>query len=220
MENQLIKLYGTITDFKGNPLTSADVMILSREFEPIYKTVTNEKGQYEMNVKPGIYASFYACKDYAVNNLEYWAWNVPIFKEMQLNAEIDGLEVYAINGFQVQGASPNRVMLYFRPMSLKKGKSLMESGKLDTVDIFNMAPKLTNDDIDMVINDEKVEVFQINRVLEDVENNQKQTAYLIHVQLPENLNIYEYNKITITLYDNETNERGQGSLFWKADKLI
>lgn len=45
-------------------------------------------------------------------------------------------------------------------------------------------------------------------------------AYLIHVQLPENLNKYEYNKITITLYDNETHERGQGSLFWKADKSI
>lgn len=220
MDNKLIKLHGKITDFKGNPLTAAEVMILSREFEPIYKTVTNEKGEYELNVKPGIYASFFACKDYGVNNLEYWAWNVPILKDMELSARIDGLEVYAINGFHVQGASPNRIMLYFRPMSLKKAKPLNESGEINTAEIAHIAPKLTKDDIDVVINEEKVEVFQINKVLEDVENNQKFIAYLIHIQLPENLNKYEYNKITITLSDNETHERGEGSLFWKADKPI
>ncbi|WP_207654975.1 hypothetical protein [Haloimpatiens massiliensis] len=139
---------------------------------------------------------------------------------MELNVKIDGLEVYAINAFQVQGATPNRIMLFFRPMSLKKSKPLKESGEIDALEIAPISPNLTKDHIHVIINEEKVKIYEINKVFEDRGDNKKLISYLIHVGLPKNLNKYEYNKITITLYDSETHERGEGSLFWKADEVI
>lgn len=46
-----------------------------------------------------MYYNFYACKDYSVNYLEYWAWNLPLFEDLEINPRIDGVdvEVYHVN---------------------------------------------------------------------------------------------------------------------------
>jgi len=67
----------------------------------------------------------WACKDYAVENLEYWAWNIMAYQDLEINPCIDGLEVYAVNAWIPQGGMPS-VQIYFRPMSLKRLKQLSQ----------------------------------------------------------------------------------------------
>lgn len=234
MENNKTKLYGKITDFNNMPLSEAVVRLISDKFEDIHVTYTDTNGNYELEVEKGTYYTFFACKDYNINHLEYWAWNVPIFDNMELNARIDGIEIYALNAFRIQGAHP-AISLYFRPMSLKKGKKLQELGYWDSdtktdkkaVDIFDIAPELSNSDIEVYVDDKKVEVLGVNKTLEYVGKNidnkdEHMYGYLIQVSLPADYRAtkYDYKKIHVVLNDKETGEKGEGSVFWKEPKTL
>ncbi|MEW8957132.1 hypothetical protein [Clostridium sp.] len=155
----------------------------------------------------------FACKDYGVNYLEYWSWNIPIFDDMEINPRINGLEVYSIKAFRVQWGFP-QLMIYFRPMSLSRSRSRSEEEKND------IAPKLTKEDIEVHINGERSEVYVVNRILEYVGENSYMTGYLIHVSLNKEVNKFTYNKIDVAIVDRETDERGEGSVFWKEDEGV
>lgn len=227
MNKDSVKIYGQITDFNGVPLPEAEVRLISDKFEDIHVTNTDCDGKYEINVEKGLYYTFYACKDYKVNYLEYWAWNVPIFDNMEMNARIDGLEIYSLEAFPVKRGFP-QLMLYFRPMSLKRAKELEAKGLVnfkektidDSVKIIDISPELTKDDIKVFVNDEKVEVFEVNRVKEYGGENQSMYSYLVHISLNKDIDKYEYNKVHITLTDSKTGEQGEGSVFWKEERTM
>ncbi len=93
----------------------------------------------------------YICKDYAVKNLEYWAWNVLAYHDVEIDARIDGLEVYAINAWMPQGATPS-MQIYFRPMSLRRVKEFSQRlgikfppsrEELRSLKVIDIAPRLT-----------------------------------------------------------------------------
>lgn len=217
---QKIKVFGRITNFEEEPLKGAIVRLVNDQFEDIYNTFTDEEGNYELFVQKGLYYSFYACKDYNINYLEYWAWNLPLFNEIELNAKIDGLEVYTLTAFRIKQGFP-QLMLYFRPMSLKRAKILNQTADLlKDSEIIDISPDLSKDDIKVTINNETSEIYEINKVLEYGGNNQRIYSYLIHVSTNKVLNAYDYNRIDIKLFDKETMEQGEGTLFWKEDRAI
>lgn len=215
-----IKLHGTITDFQGRALQGAVVRLINDQFEDVYHTFTDEEGHYELFVRKGLYYTFYACKDYKINYLEYWAWNLPLYDDYELNARINGLEVYSLTAFRIKRGAP-QLMLYFRPMSLIRSKStaditVMQEGH----EIINVCPELSAGDIKVTINHEISEIYEVNKVLEHAGGNQGIYAYLIHVSTNHVLNIYEYNRIDIEIFDKETKESGEGTLFWKEEKTL
>ena len=182
-----------------------------------------------------MYYNFYACKDYSVNYLEYWSWNLPLFEDLEINPRIDGLEVYGLNVFKIQGASP-ALTLYFRTMTLKRAKQLEDEGNWDCtnkvekkyIEVFDIAPKLEKEDIKVQIDGVDVEVYHLNRILEYVgldeafNKPQYMPAYMIQVALGEDYNSkrYEYKKINVEVVDSETNEKGEASVFWKEEISI
>lgn len=93
-----------------------------------------------------------AVKDYGINKLEYWGWNLPAFEHTEINIRIDGLEVYEINAFMIQRTQPYiSMMIYFRPMSLKralKNREKLNDNNNETIDI---SPILSEDDIKVKI---------------------------------------------------------------------
>lgn len=215
-----IKVFGRITNFKEEPVKEAIIRLLNDRFEDIYNTFTDEEGNYELFVQKGLYYTFYACKDYNINYLEYWAWNLPLFNDIELNAKIDGLEVYTLTAFRIKQGFP-QLMLYFRPMSLKRAKTLNQTADLlKDSEIIDISPDLSKDDIKVTINNEASEIYEINKVLENGGNNQRIYSYLIHVSTNKVLNTYDYNRIDIKLFDKETMEQGEGTLFWKEDRTI
>lgn len=229
-EKKKVKIFGKVTDFNGTPLSDAVVELKNDKFEDIQAVSTDQNGAYRLDVEKGLYYAFYACKDYKINYLEYWAWNVPVFDDLELNVRIDGLEVYAVNAFRIQGGYPS-LSLFFRPMSLQKAKDLEALGAInikdklvsDSIAIIDICPVLSKEDMAISIDGQIVPVLTTNKILEYIGNAgegkkiQQMYSYLVQVGLPDNYqnDIQAYKKINISLTDRKTGEKGEASLFWK-----
>lgn len=217
--NDYVKIYGKLTDFDGNPISRGDVDIYDADFTKyVYTTQTDELGNYSLEIKKGIYMALSAVKDYAVKKLEYWCWHLAAFEDMEINIRIDRLEVYGLNAFLIQREikiSP--FMIYFRPMSLKR--YLQKGSSSNTEPIIDISPNLSKEDIEVTINDQNVAVLELHKIFEQViERPQKIIAYLMQVSTPDIENEKGYIKIHVAIKDNETGEKGEGSLFWQIPK--
>jgi len=224
----VIEIYGNVTDFDGNPIEGAAVEIKNKRFETICQTITDAKGRYRLEVDEGTYIAMYACKDYATENLEYWAWNIFAYQNLEINPRIDGLEVYAINAWIPQGAMPS-VQIYFRPMSLRRARELSRCfgvgfpasrDELKSLKVIDIAPKLTKDDVDATIDNQPVKVFELDKVKEAIGEDQSMYGYVIQTSLPEQQTGLDYSQIRVVLKDPETGERGEGCLFWKKPSYV
>lgn len=212
----VIKIFGQLTDFNNNPIPNGTVEIKDANLSQyVYITNTDGNGMYELQVKKGAYLALAAVKDYSEKNLEYWCWNLQAYDDTEINMKIDGLEIYALNAFMIQRSRPNNsIMIYFRPMSLKKYKNLGD--QLSQSDIINISPNLEEKDIDVKIDNQEVSILECNKVIEKaVESNQQLYGYLIQVTNPKIINDSKILKIDIQIKDSETNEFGMGSLYWE-----
>jgi hypothetical protein len=234
-DERKIVISGKVTDFDNNPLQNALVEIKNDRFKTIYKTCTNENGEYEICVKKGLYLALMACKDYKTKYLEYWAWNIPANQDLQFNPRIDGIEVYAMNAFMPQGAYPS-LMIYFRPMSLKRFHNTENTDTPKKTGVIGISPTLSLNDIELKIDGKPVKILELNRVEEYAGGLTSIIAYLIQstlpkksiiayliqavlpIKIPENKKDSEYFRIDITLRDTQTRERGEGCLFWKRQE--
>lgn len=218
MDN-LIKIFGNLTDFYGNAISNGDVSIKDSLFNDVYNTKTDEYGNYSLIVEKGMYMAIFAVKDYGVNALEYWGWNLPAFEDTEINMRIDGLEVYAINAFMLQRSRPyTSMMIYFRPMSLKRALINREKLNDSTNGTIDISPDLKEDDIEVKINEQLVNILEINRIIEKTGDSHSMNGYIVQVSIPDKEIKQEYTKIHITLRDSETCEKGEGSFFWQRSK--
>lgn len=209
-----VKLFGKVTDFMNNPLSEAFIRVQDETFRyDIANTFTDQNGYYELLLDKGTYSSVWICQDYQETQLEYWARNVPIFSDLELNARVDGLEVYGGNVFRIHGY--NQLMIYFRPMSLKRGNFLRNNDLIKSLQVIDTCPNLTFDNIHISVNNHDTTICQISKVRESIGNDQFMYSYLVQIDLNSKLNIHDYNKIHISILDEETGERGEGSIFWK-----
>lgn len=220
---RLTNIYGKLTDFEGNSIANGDVDIYNDKFSHfVYRSKTDESGNYNLEVKSGIYMAIAAVKDHGIKYLEYWGWNLPAFEDMEINMRINGLEVYAINAFMIQRSRPNNsLMIYFRPMSLKRVQKFREGIGTGNDTILDVTPTLDKNDIDVTVDGQQVEIIGMNRVMEEVvESHQKVMGYLIQVSISGIEFKQQYSKIHIALKDKETGEKGEGSLFWQKPEAF
>jgi hypothetical protein len=232
----LIRIHGKVTDFNGNPMERAEIVVLSKKFKAIYQTFSDADGKYSLEVSEGNYIALWACKDYAIKNLEYWAWNIPAYQDLEVNPRINGLEVYAINAWIPQGGLPS-IQIYFRPMSHKRAKEFSQRLGIEfppspdelhnlshNLSIIDIAPNLAKDDIEVIIDDQTMKILEVNKVREAAGGNQSIYGYLIQTTIPTNLKNSDYSQIRIIVSDRETGEKGEGCLFceriWKMDNWV
>ena len=208
-----MRLHGKVTDFEGRPLNNAGVCVLGRDFERnIATTSTDECGRYAVEIESGTYLAIWICRDYKEKRLEYWAWHVPVSADLELNARVDGLEVYGLNVFWPRHASV--LMVYFRPMSLKRCRAY-ESNKHGAPGLIDISPNLDPEDIEVTIDGEPAPLLCVNKVREQAPPNHYMDAYLVHVQGEGIQETDAYRKVNIAIIDRETGERGEGSVFWR-----
>lgn len=204
--SNMTTISGLVTDFDDNPLEGATVELKYFNFEAVFKTYSDAQGKYQIHAKKGDYLALAAYKDYKKRFLEYWAWHLPAGRDLNLNPRIGGIELYAMNGFIPQGAMPS-LFVYFRPMSLKRYKM-----QKDSVDI---GPELSSDDVKIVINGVPVELVGMNRLKETIDPNRNMKAYLVQSTLPEDWGKLDYLRVSVTIVDQETGEKGEGCIFIK-----
>jgi len=63
--------------------------------------------------------------------------------------------------------------------------------------------------------DAPMNILRVNKVTEQVGEHQFIYSYLVHAQAKIPIEPEKYMKIHVSVFDRETNERGEGSLFWK-----
>jgi len=228
-----VRLYGKVTDFNNNPVDSASVWLKNKIngiaiknkrklFDNAYETLTDKNGNFSIEVEKGTYYCLYAIKesDYGKTKLEYWAWNLPIYDDLEINPQYDRLEVYGMNAFEPQTGPFETYQVFFRPMSLTKALKLP---KKITSEIIDIAPRvIIEEDLKVQINGVDVKIVSLNRVKE-YSRKKYMYGYFLQVLKPKTnaINIPKtemakgYDKISITLHSKETNEKGKGEYFVK-----
>lgn len=219
-EENKVRISGRVTDFSNRPIPNAKVELMNSQFEAVATAISVSDGSYALTAPKGNYMALIAVKNYQIQSLEYWAWNVPASEDLEINPRFDRIEVYAINAWRPQGAYPS-YQIYFRPMSLKKTvKKITEAGGIPNfkkLPLMDIAPELGPGDIAVTIDGQAVDVLRVNKILEAAGPGQDMVGYVIQTGLPKETTDKEYSVITITLSDQTTGEKGEGSLFIRVN---
>jgi len=205
---------GKVTDFQGNSLKYADVMILDKSFNPVCETKTDEFGKYKIEVESGQYMALVGLYEYGTRYLENWNWNICIRENIEIDMRIGGLEIYSINAFVPQGSNPPKIFIFFRPCSLKKYLENKHQIEASAVDYTVFGCNLENCGLTVSVNDEIVKVIKYDKILE-YSAPHKIIAYLLQVEKPSNFSTEKISVIKIVLHDRETDEYGEGTLYIK-----
>lgn len=212
-QNDSIIISGKVTDFQGQSIDNVLVMLKGNDFGKFVDTTySNHLGQYTIKTKKGKYSALAAVnmEDYGKTKLEFWAFEIPAYENLNIDISYDKLEVYGVNVFQVQGAYPGYT-IYFRPMSLTRALSAdMNSNVLD------IAPPLNKIVVQVEINGENVKVNSIQRI-EEFTGKQRMYAYLIQTDFGKQGNV-KYDKIRILVEDTENGDKGEAIYF--KEKVI
>ena len=210
-ENKFVYISGKVTDFENNPIEKVKVAIKNKDFKDIYQTETNNKGNYSIKVKKSKYFALYAIKesDYGKTKLEYWAWNIPAFNNLEINPQYNNLEIYGVHIFEPKIKPNDTYRIYLRPMSLKKFKQMD-----NTKDTINILPILKKDEIKIEINNKNVEIKTLDRILEFNTTNKYIYAYELQVLKPKINTKKFFDKITIKINSLETQEKGKSDYFF------
>ena len=210
-----VKISGYARDFDGRPLDSVVVHLKDKNFNDLYSTYSNKNGYYELKISASNYYCIYAIKEseYGKSRLEFWAWNIPAYKDLNINPSYNRLEVYVVNIFEPQVSLHETYMVYFRPMSLTRVLPLKDKD-LKTYDI---APdSLSEKDIDIKMNGTSTKIVSISKVSEYA-RGKILSGYLVQFKKSntENPELKEYNKIEITVTDPGNGDKGKSISYIK-----
>jgi len=109
-------------------------------------------------------------------------------------------------------------------MSLKRLKQLSQRlglrfppspSDLSALNIIDIAPSLTGEDIEVFIDGEPVRILEVNRVKEAAGEKQSIYGYLIQTSLPKVQRASNHSQISIVVNDSETGEKREACLFRK-----
>lgn len=197
-------IHGQVTNKNNQPVSSATVGVMNRDFEMLQQTLTDADGMYRLELPDVAYPFLIAVKDYTVRNLEYWCNDISLQGQLELNCQIDTLEVYGLHVFAVKGAFP-ALTVYFRPMSLTKYLAKEK----------DIAPELTKDSLTCLVNGEPCPLLLMNPVQEYSQDGTL-GAYLIQIARPQTL--AQRNKLDLIVQDADGNA-GMASLFFEREEL-
>ena len=219
-----ITISGIVTDFEGQPVDSALVELKYSNFKTAYETLTDNKGQYRLKVLKGRYLALASLKmsEYPVagsilpkdeQRLEFWAWNVIAEENLNFNIKYHRLEIYGVNVFRIQGATPGYT-IYCRPMSLTRGFSEPDK-KLNFIDL---CPPPEEVDVKVEINGYPIKVNMKEKVKEYVANGICY-GYLLHVNLPIEQTDKNFDIFHIEMTDLKNGDRGEAVYFKNKDNF-
>ncbi|WP_036892455.1 carboxypeptidase-like regulatory domain-containing protein [Prevotella dentasini] len=239
-----VTVSGRVTDFSGNPVDSCSVGWMSPSFSGIKEVLTNQDGYYSARIRKGTYYAMTALympsyphveKPFPADKqrLEFWAWNFVADRDTTFNIRYHRMEVYGINAFNVQGATPTFV-IYVRPMSLTRnievgpGKSLHASDTDNSTtealapdaQLLQWAPPASELETKVWIDGELVKVLLKQEIKEYVNANEYCNAYLLTVSMPRKWSSTPYTTFNIHLKDTRTGDEGEGVYYLERQKYV
>ncbi|WP_162623311.1 carboxypeptidase-like regulatory domain-containing protein [Confluentibacter sediminis] len=213
-----IRIYGQVTDFNNVPMDSVSVRLKNENFENLYETLSDQNGHFSLTVPKGHYYCLYAIKtsDYGKTKLEYWAWNIPAYSNLEINPQYERMEIYGVNVFEPQVSPKETYYIYFRPMSLTKGLNLKQN--TNDQNIIDIAPSsIQLNELLIKINNKEAEILNITKIKEYARGS-NMYGYMVQIKKPKEAftsNELSYDKISILLHSKETNEYGKSDYFYE-----
>lgn len=215
---------GRVTDYNGLPVDSCSVMLFNPDFNPALVSESDADGFYRLDSVPeGRYAAIAAIRlnEYPRMQqvppedmkLEFWAWNVVLDRDLDLNIRYGKLELYGTRAFYEYGGR-QELLIYTRPMSVTKAvlfpdyadKSAMERNSSVTV-----APKFM--EFRVYVDGRPIEILSVQHLsLPNTNgNSMNDDCYLIQTTLPENNNSNpeKPHEIRVVGHNKEYDEWGE-----------
>ena len=202
------KIYGHITDFKGNPLKSF-ILIKPDAFEEATGVWSDADGYYEISLPERTYNNFYVNDgNYKSTTLEAWSWHMIVDDDQELDYKIGTGEVYSLSVWPNNGGF-GTFLLSFRPMVLGAGKGPDKQTINDKeFSLLNIAPDLDIEDLNITVNGRKAEIYSMQKYFE-TGKDAAMPAYLIQVRRP----FPAFGKQTICVEYDKTIEQDGRKIF-------
>jgi hypothetical protein len=128
------------------------------------------------------------------------------------------------------------LLIYLRPMSLRRFQAARGSKGLKKTGVIDLSPDLSKDDVELRIDGNPIRILELSRVNEYAGGIGSIIAYLVQSTLPKRsiiaylvqlvlpIKTLEHQegsedlRIDMTLRDRQTGERGEGCPFWKRQQ--
>jgi len=210
-------LSGRVTDFSGNPIDSAVVELKKADFTTAASALTGTDGKYQLITAEGKYMALTCIKasEYPSGSnlnpedqrLRFWAWNIPVTGNLEIDIRYHRLEIYGLTVFRIQGSVPGYT-IYCRPVSLTRVQQ--------TDDPREVTPEPENLDILVEINGRPVKVNSVQRVQEYAARDGFLNAYLLQVA-PPTMTGKLYDLIRVMIKDKQNGDTGEAIYFKERD---
>lgn len=223
-----VVINGRVTDFDGNAMAGASIFWQNESFEDVCSTTCDENGYYKALIPKGRHYCVSAInmqhypksKELDVSSpdemrLEFWGWNFIADCDTTLNIRYHRMEVYGVNVFSIQGATP-AYQLYVRPMSLTR---TIEWSQKQSSDV-NLSPSADKLGVKVFIDDHEVNVLMKQAVKEYFSDTQTGFGFLISVEKPRVLSSLPYSTFRIELTDLENGDKGEAIYHYEHKNFI
>jgi len=225
-QKDTVTITGRVTDYNDIPLDSVSVFFQNTRFSVVHEALTDEKGYYTAKVKKGQYYAMGAINMSEYPNagsvlpeddlrLEFWGWNFVADRDTTFNMQYHRLEVYGINPFRIQGATPGYT-IYCRPMSLTRTIAYMKN----KTSHIALAPDPDKLEVKITINGEEVPLRKKQKIEEYFSEEEFGDAYLLFVDLLKLKNDWPYYIFRIQMTDLENGDKGEGVYFLEKKDYI
>ena len=161
------KIYGHMTDFKGNPLRSF-ISVKPDAFEDVSAVWSDADGYYEITLPERTYNNFYVNDgNYKTTTLEAWSWHMIVDEDLKLDYKIGTGEVYNLSVWPNNGGF-NSLLLSFRPMVLGDRSNVNSKMILNDKEfnLLNISPDLDIEDMKITINGKQTEIYSLQEYFE------------------------------------------------------
>lgn len=213
---QNVTIQGTISDYLGHPIAGASVFVQDRDFKDLYQVKADDKGHYRLCLPKGSYPYLSAIREENYANsprfdgnvgearLEFWSWGFVADRDTTLDIHYDKMEVYGVNVFQIQGATP-AFQIFARPMSIQRTIAWMA----DKSRPAHLAPSMDRLKVEVYVDGQPVEVLHKQKVDEYVSEGQMMDACLITVTRPDKATDKGYRVFRIVMEDLDNGDKGE-----------
>ena len=184
---KLHKIFGKVTDNKGNPLEV--YFLVNWDSDAYIRAKSDKDGFYNLSLpEEKITHVFIDNSSYGKSTLEcFWGHEFILLEDLKIDINIDRMELYNMRSW----ASFTSFNVYFIPMSLTR----IKNQKL----IEDEWPSLTNNRIKLYLNDNEISNKNLS-IIKDILNFKTKSwrpAYIISFDINELLDAYKISKSVV-----------------------
>ena len=218
-------LRGVVYYASGEPCDSCQVAVKHPGFNDLATTRADAAGRYQITLPQGLYNAVAVYDDrYGTETLEFWAWNVDLAEDLELDAVVDRLEVYNLAVWNSKGGAPS-LFISFRPMSLDCFLAGVEirDAQLggDVIHVCEVAPLLDAEHVRITVDDQPMAIESFQWYYEFYENpatSQREALRACLLQVERPVLGSGRHVVLVSITDRETGSTGQAVTYFRSNE--